>query len=91
MSKQPRLGAIQRDIARALRDGATLTKESGIWHLSDTSGSRPARSVSSASCRRMYARGLLMLDKAEDHPGYLGGRCEWYALTEVGKRALAGG
>ncbi len=91
MSTQPRLGSVQREIARALRDGATLTKEGDIWRLSDISGSRPARSVSGASCRRMHARGLLMLDKAEDHPGYSGGRREWYALTEAGKQALAGG
>jgi hypothetical protein len=82
----PRLGPQQAAIARALRAGEQLTLESGIWRLGPVD--EPSRSVSGASCRRMVARGILVRDRVEDHPAYLGGRCEWYVLSDAGIRAI---
>ena len=85
MSK-PRLGPRQRAIARALYAGERLYLEGGIWRLGPVG--EPSRVVSGASCRRMVARGILVRERVEEHPAYLGGRCEWYALSEAGRRAI---
>lgn len=84
----PRLGPRQAAIARALRAGEQLYLESGIWRLGPAG--EPSRPVSGASCRRMVGRGLLRRERVEDHPAYLGGRCEWYVLSDAGRRAIGG-
>lgn len=75
-----RLGARQTEIVAALRGGDILYLEGGIWRLGPEDGAR--RSVLGSSCEALVRRGVLKLDKAEDHPGYSGGRCEWYVLSE---------
>lgn len=84
----PRLGPRQAAIARALLAGEQLTQMGGIWRLGPVG--EPSRPVSGASCRRMVGRGLLRRERVEDHPAYLGGRCEWYMLSDAGMRAIEG-
>lgn len=84
----PRLGPQQTAIARALHAGEQLSLSGSIWRLGPVGA--PSRPVSGASCRRMVARGILRRERVEEHPAYLGGRCEWYALSDAGKRAIEG-
>ena len=75
-----RMGKRQSEIVAALKRGEILYFEGGIWRLGPEGGER--RSVLGSSCKALVRRGVLVLDKAEDHPAYSGGRCEWYVLSE---------
>jgi hypothetical protein len=75
-----RAGKRQAEIVAALEGGEILYFEGGIWRLGPEGGMR--RSVLGSSCEGLVKRGILVLDKAEDHPAYWGGRCEWYVLSE---------
>lgn len=75
-----RLGKRQAEIVQALRRGEILTYEGGIWRLGPGDGAR--RSVLGASCEGLVKRGVLKVERSESHPGYMGGRCEWYVLSE---------
>lgn len=82
-----RLGHVQRDILRAVREGAELYQEDGRWCCADLDfeGSHPGIG---ASCRRLLARGLIAVSKTESHPFWFGGARTLYALTEQGRAAL---
>lgn len=75
-----RVGKRQAEIVAALKQGEILYLEGGIWRLGPEGDMR--RSVLGSSCQALVRRGVLVLEKAEDHPGYSGGRCEWYILSE---------
>jgi hypothetical protein len=78
-----RLGKLQRRIIAALRDGAVLYNESGLWYWQQDSGTR--HDVTDASCLTLYTRGFVMADGME--AGVFSGSAVRvrYVLTERGK------
>jgi hypothetical protein len=80
-----RPGPRQRAILAAMRAGAHLYLESGIWYHDGVD----RVTVSGPSCRSLWLHGRIRLDEVQLHPFWRGGVRWRYVLTEQGKAADA--
>jgi len=71
-----RIGAVQRDILRSLRDGAKLYRSESVWWF--VSVRKLRYGVNGNSCGGLAVRGLIARVGSTDR----------YELTDKGKKAL---
>lgn len=78
------LGKRQRQILIAMRAGAELWNEGGMWELV-RDGRRLSIGILATSALALQARGYIMHNSTETHSAYRGGFLSKFALTRKGE------